>query len=165
MAEEVPRPERAIPFAIMGTIAIGFVTSWFYSVSMFFSMQDLDALVNTPTLVPILELFSQALNNWGGAIVLESLVVATAIGCLIASHTWQSRLCWSFARDGGVPASRFLSHVHPKLDVPLRAHIVSCFIVALLGLLYLGSSTAFNRYDSSTPSPSLPLSLHLLDDT
>ena len=122
MAEEVPRPERTVPFAIMGTVAIGFVTSWFYSIAMFFSMQNLDDLFNTPTLVPMLELFNQALGNWGGAIVLESLIIATAIGCLIASHTWQSRLCWSFARDRGLPGWRYLGEVKPTLDVPVLAH-------------------------------------------
>lgn len=144
MAEEVARPEKMIPIAIMGTVAIGFVTSWFFSVSMFFSLTDLPTLQTTATGVPILELFSQALNNQGGAIFLEFMIIATGIGCLIASHTWQSRLCWSFARDRGLPASTFLAKVRPSLDVPLNAHAVSCFIVALLGLLYLGSSTAFN---------------------
>lgn len=38
MAEEVERLERNIPIAIMGTVAIGFVTSWFYSTAMFFYM-------------------------------------------------------------------------------------------------------------------------------
>ena len=146
MAEEVHRPEKMIPIAIMGTVAIGFVTAWFYSVSMFFSMNDLDALFNTATLVPILELFHQALGSKGGAIVLESFIIATGIGCQIACHTWQSRLCWSFARDRGVPFAGFLAKVHPTLDVPIQAHFVSCVIVAILGCLYLGSYTAFNRY-------------------
>ncbi|KAI9817422.1 MAG: hypothetical protein M1827_001031 [Pycnora praestabilis] len=145
MAEEVHRPERMIPIAIMGTVAIGFVTSWFYSISMFFSLNDFTEVAATPTLVPILELFHQALGSTAGAIALESLIMATGIGCQIASHTWQSRLCWSFARDRGLPASGFLSKVHPTLDVPLRAHFVSCIIVAILGCLYLGSYTAFNR--------------------
>jgi len=145
MAEEVARPEKMIPIAIMGTVAIGFVTAWTYSISMFFSMQNLDGLFATLTLVPILELFYQALAVKAGAIVLESLIIATGIGCMIASHTWQSRLCWSFARDRGLPFSRFLSHIHPILDVPLQAHFVSCVIVAILGCLYLGSYTAFNR--------------------
>jgi len=145
MAEEVARPEKMIPIAIMGTVAIGFVTAWTYSISMFFSMQNLDGLFATLTLVPILELFYQALAVKAGAIVLESLIIATGIGCMIASHTWQSRLCWSFARDRGLPFSRFLSHIHPTLDVPLQAHFVSCVIVAILGCLYLGSYTAFNR--------------------
>lgn len=144
MAEEVARPEKMIPIAIMGTVAIGFTTSWFYSVSMFFSMNDLDALFNTPTLVPILELFHQALNSRGGAVVLESMILVTGLGCQIASHTWQSRLCWSFARDRGLPFSTFLSKIHPVLDVPFNAHLASCSIVAILGLLYLGSYTAFN---------------------
>jgi len=144
MAEEVARPEKMIPIAIMGTVAIGFTTAWFYCISMFFSMRNLDLLFNTPTAVPILELFHQALRSKAGAIVLESLIMATGIGCLIASHTWQSRLCWSFARDRGLPFSNFLSHVHPVLDVPVQAHAVSCFIVAILGFLYWGSYTAFN---------------------
>ncbi|KZF20763.1 choline transporter [Xylona heveae TC161] len=144
MAEEVAQPERMIPISILGTVAIGFCTSWTYCVSMFFSMNNLDNLFSTPTEVPILELFYQALGNKAGAIVLESLILATGIGCLIASHTWQSRLCWSFARDRGLPFHKFLSHVHPKLDVPLQAHAVSCLIVAAVGFLYWASYTAFN---------------------
>ena len=134
-----------IPIAIMGTVAIGFVTSWFYSIAMFFSMQDLEGLLTTLTGVPILELFYQALSNKAGAIVLESLIIATGIGCQIASHTWQSRLCWSFARDRGLPFAKFLGEIQPALDVPLKAHFVSCVIVGILGCLYLGSYTAFNR--------------------
>ena len=144
LAEEVHRPEKMVPIAILGTVAIGFVTSWFFSIGLFFSMDSLADLQTTPTLVPILALFNQALKSTAGAIVLEALVIATGIWCLVASHTWQSRLCWSFARDGGLPFSKFLSHVNPRVDVPLRAHFVSCVIVTVLGLLYLGSYTAFN---------------------
>ncbi len=128
----------------MGTVAIGFVTSWIYSIALFFSMNNLADLSSTPTLVPILALYDQALRSKAGAIVLESMFIATGVWCLVASHTWQSRLCWSFARDGGVPGSKWLSHVDRRLDVPMRAHIVSNVIVLLLGLLYIGSYTAFN---------------------
>lgn len=145
LAEEVHQPERMIPIAIMGTVAIGFVTSWFFSMAMFFSIVgDFSAILTTATTVPILELFYQALNNRAGAIVLEALIIATGLGCLVASHTWQSRLCWSFARDRGLPGHRWLSQVHPRLDVPVNAHFVSCVIVAIVGCLYLASLTAFN---------------------
>jgi choline transport protein len=144
LAEEVSHPERTIPLAIMGTVAIGFITSWLYSISMFFSMNNLDELFTTATGVPMLALFEQALNHRAGAIVLEALIIATGMGCLAACHTWQSRLCWSFARDGGVPCSKFLAKVVPGLDVPINAHVVSCVIVSALGCLYLGSYTAFN---------------------
>ncbi|RAL09207.1 putative choline transport protein Ctr [Aspergillus homomorphus CBS 101889] len=144
LAEEVPQPERNIPIAIMATVGIGFVTSWFYCVAMFFSIQDLDALLNSSTGVPILELYYQALRNKAGAIVLETLLIVTGMGCLIACHTWQSRLAWAFARDRGLPGHQWLSTVNAKLDVPMWSHFASSLIVALLGLLFLGSSTAFN---------------------
>ncbi|PWY86488.1 amino acid transporter [Aspergillus sclerotioniger CBS 115572] len=144
LAEEVPQPEKNIPIAIMTTVGLGFVTAWFYCVAMFFSITDLDALLNSATGVPILELYYQALRNRAGAIVLETLLVVTGMGCLIACHTWQSRLAWAFARDRGMPGHQWLSQVNKKLDVPIAAHTASCFIVAVLGLLYLGSSTAFN---------------------
>jgi len=145
LAEEVHRPERMIPIAIMGTVGIGFVTSWFWSMSMFFSIVgDFTEIISSATLVPILELFYKASGNKAGAIVLESLIIATGLGCLVASHTWQSRLCWSFARDRGLPGHRWLSKVHPKLDVPINAHFTSCVIVAIVGCLYLASLTAFN---------------------
>ena len=146
LAEELPNPSRAIPIAILGTVAIGFVTAWTYSIALFFSIKDLDAIFDTETLVPLLELFYQAIGNKGGAIVLEALVVATGVWCLVACHTWQSRLCWSFARDGGVPASGLFERVERSWwgkDVPVAAHGVSSFLVGCLGLLYLGSSTAF----------------------
>ncbi|PSN69154.1 choline transport protein [Corynespora cassiicola Philippines] len=145
LAEEVHRPERMIPIAIMGTVGIGFVTSWFFSMSMFFSIVgDFSEIAGTATGVPILELFYRALSNKAGAIVLEALIIATGLGCLVASHTWQSRLCWSFARDRGVPGHQWLGKVHKGLDVPLNAHIVSCVIVGIVGCLYLASTTAFN---------------------
>lgn len=128
----------------MGTVGIGFVTAWSFAIALFFSMGSLDELTDTSTLVPILQLFDQALKSRAGAIVLEALIIATGIWCLVASQTWQSRLCWSFARDGGQPFSKFLSHVDPRVNVPIRAHFVSSLIVTVLGLLYLGSYTAFN---------------------
>jgi choline transport protein len=144
LAEEVPHPEKNIPIAIMATVVIGFVTSWTYCIAMFFGLNDLNKLLSTATGVPILELYYQALQNKAGAIVLETLLLVTGMGCLIACHTWQSRLAWAFARDRGLPGHKWLAQVNKTLDVPLMAHSVSCFIVAVLGLLYLGSSTAFN---------------------
>ncbi|KAI9659676.1 MAG: hypothetical protein M1829_006549 [Trizodia sp. TS-e1964] len=141
MAEEVPRPERMVPIAIMLTVAIGFVTAWSFAIAICFSIQDLDGLI---TLVPMLELFYQSLRHKTSAIFLETLIVLTGLGCMVATHSWQARLCWSFARDRGLPGSRFLAKVHPRLDVPLRAHIASCVVVAVVGCLYLASSTAFN---------------------
>lgn len=144
LAEEVGDPERAIPLAIMGTVAIGFVTAFCYSIAMFFSIHNLDDIISSNTGVPIFDIYYQALGNRAGAICLGFLIFMTAIGCNIASHTWQQRLCWSFARDNGLWGSRYWSAISPRVGVPLNAHLVSCAWVAVVGCIYLGSSTAYN---------------------
>ena len=142
-AEEVAQPERAIPIAILGTVGIGFVTAWPFVISMIASIQDFGSISTTATYVPILEIFHQSLGR-SGAIGLEVLIVLTGFGCQIACHTWQARLCWSFARDRGVPGWQVLKNVNKKMGTPFAAHTASCVIAGLVGLLYLGSSAAFN---------------------
>ncbi|KAG9096432.1 hypothetical protein FS749_008508 [Ceratobasidium sp. UAMH 11750] len=144
MAEETPNPERMIPISILATVGIGLVSALGYSIAVFFSMTDLAGITGTATGVPILELYHQATRSVAGAIVMQVLIVLTGLGCLTACHTWQARLAWSFARDRGMPGSRYWSKVHSKLDVPLNAHIMSCVWVAVLGCLYIASTTAFN---------------------
>ena len=154
LAEEVANPEKVIPTAIMGTVVIGFVTSFIYSIVMFFSIKDLSELVATPTLVPTLELYRQALGSVSGAIALEFLVCLTGLGCQIACHTYQARLCWSFSRDRGLPGSRYWSKIDKRMGVPFYAHLMSCTLVSILGALHIGSTTAFNRLVISfTPLP------------
>ena len=146
VSEELPRPEVNVPKAMLGTVFIGLATSFIYDIAIFFCVQNLNDVIATPTYVPILELFRQTVRgNIGGAIFMEILVIATATGCLAAIHLWESRLLWSFARDEGFMLSKWLSRVAPDpIGVPLWAHVFSCVAIALLGLLYLASSTAFN---------------------
>lgn len=144
LAEEVFNPARDIPIAIMGTVTIGFCTAFCYSIAMFFSIHNLDEILNSSTGVPIYDIYYQALGNRAGAICLGTLILLTACGCTISSHTWQARLCWSFSRDNGLPFSKYLSIVDPKAGIPLNAHLFSSFWVAILGCLYLVSDAAFN---------------------
>ena len=143
LADEVASPETAIPKTIMWTVAIGFCTALGFVISMMFSLQDIATVTQTPTLVLIIAILDQALNK-AGAIGLDSLILLTGMGCQIACHTWQGRICWSFARDRGLPGHVWLSQISKSLDVPLMAHTASCVFNALIGLLYLASSAALN---------------------
>ncbi|KAG7191734.1 choline transporter [Scheffersomyces spartinae] len=143
MAEEMLDPRRQIPIAIIGTVIIGFVTSFSYSIAMFFSIRNLEDLYTSRTGVPIMDIFYQVLGSRSGAIGLEILIFLTAIGCNIASHTWQARLCWSFARDNGLPGSKYWRAVS-STGVPVNAHLMSCAWCAVIGCIYMGSTTAYN---------------------
>lgn len=143
LAEEVYQADRVIPIAILGTVTIGLVTALTYSMAMFFSVTNLDQIIDHGTGLPILDIFYQALQSKVGALCLGTLILLTGFGCTISCHTWQARLCWSFSRDNGLPFSKYLSIIDPNLGVPLNAHLFSSLVVAILGCLYLASSTAF----------------------
>ena len=69
--------------------------------------------------------------------------------CAISISCAASRATWAFARDKAIP---FYTHfgkisMHPCFpDVPVNALVLSTTIQVLLGLIYLGSSTAFNAF-------------------
>lgn len=64
----------------------------------------------------------------------------------IGSLTAASRCTWAFSRDGGIPGSQWWRIVSPRYELPLNALILSTVACALLGLIYLGSSAAFNAF-------------------
>lgn len=100
--------------------------------------------MSSNTGVPIMDIFYQATDSKAAAIGLEILILLTAIGCNIGCHTWSARICWSFARDNGLPLSKYWARINTKTGTMVNAHIMSCFWVGIIGCIYLGSSTAFN---------------------
>ncbi|CAE6495199.1 unnamed protein product [Rhizoctonia solani] len=144
MAEEIHQPEQMIPRSILVTVLIGLISSLTYTIAMVFSIADFEAVTGSATGVPILELYHQATGSLAGAVGLQVLFLLTGFGCLIGCHSWQARLAWSFSRDNGLPGSRWWSVVNTKTGVPLNAHLMSCIWVALLGCLFIASTTAFN---------------------
>ena len=64
--------------------------------------------------------------------------------------TTSSRMTYAFARDGGLPFSRFFSKVHPRLGQPLYSLILAATLAILFGLILIGSSSAFNALISAS---------------
>lgn len=79
------------------------------------------------------------------------LVFGVGVFCAISICTAASRATWAFARDKALPFHRIFSRVDndPSSyfpEIPLNAFLLSTLIQVLLGLLYLGSSAAFNAF-------------------
>ncbi|CAG8886263.1 unnamed protein product [Penicillium egyptiacum] len=145
MAEEITEPEKNVPKALYLTVGIGFVTAWPLAVLLMYCMTDFDAIVNTETGVPLLELFYLALRKSKvGAIIMMSCLIVAWTFALVALHAYQSRICWSFSRDNGLPFSRLWSRVHPTLNIPLNALVLCASLSAIVSVLCIASTTAFN---------------------
>lgn len=66
------------------------------------------------------------------------------------ANSWFMLTSAAFARDGGLPFSRYLARVHKRLDVPLEALGLTTAVVTIFGLIFLGSTSAFNAIVSAS---------------
>lgn len=79
-----------------------------------------------------------------------SLIDDEVLGILffagVGSLTAASRCTYAFARDGAIPGSRLWSRINNRLDAPLWGIVLSTIVCCLLGLIYFGSTAAFNSF-------------------
>ncbi|PLN82880.1 putative amino acid permease [Aspergillus taichungensis] len=149
ITEEMPNPGRNAPLALACTLGIAFVTGLSYLLSLMFSVQNWDSLKDTQTGLPLAEIFRQATQSRGGAFALVFILWVALGPCMLGSQLSTGRMVWAFARDDGLPFSKTWAKVHPRLGSPFNAQLCVAVIIALLGCIYLGSSTAFNAMMSS----------------
>jgi len=93
---------------------------------------------------PFMQLYLNVTNNTAGATILILIVCFIAVAANAAGCTSTSRTYWAFARDSATPYSKYFAHISPTLQVPVRAIVALTVVEMLLGLIYLGNSTAFN---------------------
>jgi amino acid transporter len=140
----MPKPSRNVPLAMIGSVIINGVIGLVYAIILLFSLGDLESLLQSQTGFPFMQLFLNITGSRAGASVLTLCITLIAMAANAACVTSTSRTAWAFARDSGLPASEFFAEVNTTLKVPVRMVLVVGFLQMLLGLIYLGSSTAFN---------------------
>lgn len=149
MTEEMPHPARDAPVAMVSAVLVGGVTGIAFILVMLFCFVDLDLLLASPTQSPLTELIYQSTGSSAAAAILSVAVALCFVNGANGCVTSGSRLLWAMARDNGTPFSRYLSHLHPKLNVPVRAILAQAVFNLLFGLIYLGPEVAFNAYIAS----------------
>lgn len=168
MCEEVQNPATQVPKAMVITILINTVGGLLFLVPLMFVLPDLAMLVALPSAQPVPTIIKSAVGSSGGAIALLIPLMVLAILCGVACTTAASRCTWAFARDGAIPGARWWKQVHPGLDVPLNAMMLSMVVQILLGIIYFGSTAAFNAFSgvgviSLTVSYAAPIAVSMLE--
>ncbi|KAI0905072.1 amino acid/polyamine transporter I [Ustulina deusta] len=144
MCEEVKAPATQVPKAMVLTILFNLVAGLLTLIPLVFVLGDIQELVLLAQPVPAI--IKSAVGNSGGAFGLLIPILVLGIICGIGCTTATSRAIYAFSRDGAIPGSKWWKNVHPKLDVPLNAMILSMIVQIALGLIYFGSSAAFNAF-------------------
>jgi amino acid transporter len=143
LAEELPNPRVDLPKGVAAQIILGFLSAFLFGIAMFYSISDLDAVLNSNGSFPLAAIYRQATGTKGGAFCLLMIVLISLIICLVGTLLTCGRIWWSLARDNATPLSKFFSSVHEGLSCPIPATLL-CTIISLgLGAIPLGSPTAF----------------------
>ncbi|KAF1982185.1 amino acid permease-like protein [Aulographum hederae CBS 113979] len=144
MCEEVQNPEREVPKAIVLSVAAAGVTGVIYLLPILFTLPDIQMLLDVPSGQPIGLLFKTVTGSAAGGFGLLFLILGILFFAGIGALTAASRCTYAFARDGAIPGSRLWSKV--VWDIPLWGLVLSTIVDCLLGLIYFGSSAAFNSF-------------------
>jgi Amino acid permease len=92
-------------------VTLNSIMQFAFMICLMFTIGDLDQVVNSPTLVPIIEVYYQATQSKHGTnflVVMMAIVLFVSLFNIFASV---SRLTWAFARDNGLPFSNWFSYV------------------------------------------------------
>ena len=94
--------------------------------------------------LPFIEIFYNATQSKAGTTAMISLLVAMYIFATFGFVASASRQAWAFSRDGGLPLSHIWRRVDSRWQIPIYTIALTGVINALLGLINIGSSVAFN---------------------
>lgn len=109
-----------------------------------------DSNIITGTRGPLLQILYNATSSKVGAICLTIFPLICLLFAGISIMTTSSRMTYAFARDRGLPFSRFFAKVHGSFGIPLNALILTTAFVIIFGCIFLGSNAAFNAIVSAS---------------
>ncbi|QGA17811.1 hypothetical protein EYB26_005487 [Talaromyces marneffei] len=146
MCEEVQNPHLEVPRAIVLSVVAAGVTGLIYLIPIMFTLPPVEILLAVANGQPIGLLFKTVTGSAAGGFGLLFLILGIMLFAGIGALTAASRCTYAFARDGAIPGFSTWQKVNKSFDVPVNAVILSTAVDCLLGLIYFGSSAAFNSF-------------------
>ncbi|KAF4979244.1 hypothetical protein FZEAL_4489 [Fusarium zealandicum] len=148
MAEECGDATVKLPRAIALCVPVGCIAGLFFVIPICATLPPLAELLEAPLGQVLPYIFYRVMGTQGGGVALTALVLIITLFCSISITTAASRCTWAFARDEALPLSRVWSKVNNRHGTPIYALALTTVIEMLLGLIYLGSTSAFNAFVS-----------------
>ncbi|KAL8779351.1 MAG: hypothetical protein Q9194_001486 [Teloschistes cf. exilis] len=147
MAEEIHGANIVIPWCMLSTTLLNGVLGFAMLVALLFVTVDIDSVLESPTGAlgfPFMQVFRDATGSRGGATAMICIIIIMMICASIAFLATSSRIVFAFGRDRGLPFSRTMATVQSSTAIPLHAIFVMALVSCLIGLINIGSATAFN---------------------
>ncbi|EED20268.1 amino acid permease, putative [Talaromyces stipitatus ATCC 10500] len=148
MAEECSNAVVKVPQAISLCVPVGGIAGLFFIIPICVTLPPLEDIILAPAGQALPYIFQAVMGSPGGGLGLIFLVLAITLFCSISITVAASRTTYAFARDEALPMSKLWAQVHSGLGVPVWSLALVTVVQMLLGLINLGSSSAFTAFVS-----------------
>jgi amino acid transporter len=146
MAEECAEPEVEVPRAMVLCIPFGGLAGLLFILPLCFTLPPLEDILAAPYGQALPFIFTAVMGSQIGALILMIMVLFVTLFCSISITTAASRCTWAFSRDKALPLANIWTRT--VADRPVYALLLVTIIEMLLGLINLGSTSAFTAFVS-----------------
>ncbi|KAI0402335.1 amino acid/polyamine transporter I [Xylaria palmicola] len=148
MAEECDNPAVKLPNALALSIPIAGIAGLFFIIPICATLPDLMDVLQAPVGQALPYIFGRVTGSPGGGLALTVLVFFITFFCSVSITVAASRCTWAFARDNAIPLASLFAKVDERHGTPIWALALTTVVQMLLGLINLGSSSAFLAFAS-----------------
>jgi choline transport protein len=111
MSAEVKKVRTRAPYSIITATVSNAIMQFAFVIVLMFCIGNLDTVTNSPTGLPMIEVYYLATNSVAGTNILVIAIFLIVFIALFNAFASVSRLTWAFARDNGLPFSKFFARV------------------------------------------------------
>ena len=147
MSEEIRNAPIMAPRAVVLSTVLNGAMGFGILLAALYALGDIDQTLDSPTgqlNFPFLYLLQGGIGSVGGAAAMGAVITVMQIWAGVAGMAAASRMLWAFSRDRAVPGWSFWIKLSKKQRLPVNCIFLTIVIPALLALINIGSSTAFN---------------------
>ena len=145
LAEETRNPRRVAPRTIRLALSVSAIGGGLMIVGALMAAPSLtDGRLATEGLPYVL---TSILSSPWGTLLLIDVAIAVFV-CTLAIQTAASRLMFSMARDGRLPASSVLSRVNPRTGTPIAPSVLIGLLCVAVLAVNVGNSAIFTTLSS-----------------
>jgi amino acid transporter len=129
-------------------VPVGGTAGLFFIIPICATLPPLEDILGAPSGQALPYIFHIVTGSPGGGLGLTFLVLGVTLFCSISITVAASRCTWAFARDDAIPGAKLFARVDSRLGVPVWALALTTVVQILLGLINLGSTSAFTAFVS-----------------
>jgi choline transport protein len=88
LCEEIPNPAKNVPKVILYPLIVGLIIAFPFAAALMYAITDLDAVFNTVTGLPLIEIYYQGTGSKAAASIFTALFAFCFFGDLVANGEW-----------------------------------------------------------------------------